>query len=303
MTKRKLESSTRSSLAILTIVLLFVLQLSVVNAAAQKNAVGGTVLMTCFPDLPADGSPPGIGPPPPCVLPVDVPPQFVSPNPVGRANFTLNADGSVSFNIRMKGLAPNLILTAWISYYFPGPPGTPVPDEIFAGNPPIAAVSAPLAPTTAQFSNGLGNEPNKFFSDSSGSAQLVVTLDYDPFLSGQGPLRNGLSNVTQAAAPAGSIAFQPLCCPNGIPAPSAQPIAASFLRAFDPLTGYQLVGENGRPELIRSPVPVAFLAIVAHLDRQTHGIVPGIPVPPAAGVSASVGDHFLVGMFDLRAFE
>ncbi len=51
---------------------------------------------------------------------------------------------------------------------------------------------------------------------------------------------------------------------------------------------------------MRSPVPVSFIAIVAHTDKQTHGINPGIPTLPPPGVSCTSGDHYLVGLSDLR---
>jgi hypothetical protein len=267
-------------------------------------ANGSTVTMTCFPPPPLSGEDPGIGPPPPCLLPVGIASEFISPNPSGNATYTVKKDGTVTFNIQLNGMANNLVMTAWISYYFPGLEDPP--DPIFApteGGVGIAAVSAPLAPISAAFSDGFSTDPNEFVADGDGSYKLKVTLDYNPFVSGTGPLRNGLENVTQAAAPSDSVAYQPVCCPDGIPAPGYDPIAAAYLRAFDPLTGYQLRDANGKPQLIYSPVPVAFIAIVAHVDKLTHGITPGIPIFPIPGTSVTTGDHFLVGMFDLRAFE
>ncbi len=273
----------------------------------------GEIQMTCFPAPPPPGHAPGIGPAPPCLLPTGIPSKFVSPRPKGVARFEVGADDAATFEFEFEGLAPDLVLTAWVSYFFPGPPGTPVPDPIFApldpnlsvgeGSPAVAAVSAPLAPTDAQFASGLGQDPNAFRSGQNGRARLLIQLNYNPFKAGQGPLRNGLTAITQSSAPSGSVATQPTCCPNGIPAPRPEPISGAFLRRFDPATGFQARGADGRPELIRSPVPVAFIAIVAHLDEQTHGLTPGIPVLPIPGVPASTGDHFLVGMFDLRRFE
>jgi hypothetical protein len=144
----------------------------------------------------------------------------------------------------------------------------------------------------------LAPEPNEFVALPNGKYRLVVELDYNPLLPFKGPLRGDLVVTNQAAAPAGSGAEQPPCCAT---ASVIQPIGASFLRAFDLQTGFQELDADGRPVLVRSPLPVAFLAVVVHVDRTTHGINPGIPILPIPGTPVSVGDHFLLGIFDLRA--
>jgi hypothetical protein len=257
--------------------------------------------MTCLP--PPPGQEPGIGPQPPCVLPQDLDPQFISPNPSGQAHLMVKDDDTAKIVIRLRGLAPDLVVTSWLAYFFP--PG-PVPDPIFApiesGLPPVAGVAVPLAPTTAAFTEGLGREPNQFVSYG-GRGRLLVRLDYNPLKPEQGPLRNEASPVTQAAAPVDSNAAQPVCCPNGFPVPRLQPIGASFLRVFDPTTGLQYQRPNGRPVLLRSPVPAVVIAIVVHIDATTHGISAGIPIPPIPDISATVGDHYTLGIFDLRALH
>jgi hypothetical protein len=148
----------------------------------------------------------------------------------------------------------------------------------------------------------MGREPNQFVTyDDWG--RLVVHLDYNPLKPGQGPLRNELAPVTQAAVPAGSSAAQPVCCPMGFPMPRPQPIGASLLRVFDQVSGLPLLGAEGRPQLLRSPVPAAVIAIVVHIDETTHGLSAGIPIPPMPGISATAGDHFTLGLFDLRALH
>lgn len=271
---------------------------------ARQAAAPFVVDMTCFPEPPEEGEDFGIGPPPPCLLPDGIAGDFISPAPAGTATFVAKDDGTTLVKIDLDGLAPGLVITAWVSYYFPpGPTPDPIFDPIGDGLPPVAGVSAPLAPTTAPFSEGLGREPNLFTYIDEDAATLRVRLDWNPLAAGEGTLRNDMLFTHQADAPDGSGAEQPLCCPEGFPAPSSQPVGSSLLRVFDPATGYQLLDADGRPELLRSPVPVAFLAIVIHHDRQTHGINPGIPVLPMPGLSADTGDHFLLGMFDLRAFH
>lgn len=268
-----------------------------ISKAQHLNAgtyIDATIDMTCFPPPPAPGEEPGIGSPPPCLLPAGIDSEFISPAPEGVLNLKVKNDGTAVFNMHLQGLAPDLVLTAWTSYYFPG---GPVPDPIFN----LAGVSAPLAPTYAAFTEGLGPEPNQFEINPNGKTNLRVELDYNPLLAGQGPLRNELVNTTQTDAPPGSDAEQPLCCPDGFPVPIPQPIGSSLLRSFDLNTGFQNLDAFGRPVLIRSPLAVAFIAIVAHVDKTTHGINPGVPILPIPGLSVTTGDHFLVGIFDLRA--
>ena len=270
----------------------------------SSDLVNATIDMTCFPPPPAPGGEPGIGSPPPCILPVGIDGEFISPAPSGKLNLTVRDDGTATFRMQFRGLAPGLVMTAWTSYFFPG---GPIPDPIFAplgeGLPAIAGVSAPLAPTYAAFTEGLGPEPNQFDITAEGNSKKVITIDFNPLLAGQGPLRNELVNTIQTDAPAGSEAEQSLCCPDGFPVPIPQPVGSSLLRSFDLETGFQNLDEDGRPVLIRSPLPVAFIAIVAHVDKTTHGINPGVPILPIPGLSVTTGDHFLVGIFDLRGYH
>ena len=272
---------------------------------AQNGPVNTFIDMTCFPPPPAPGEEPGIGPPPPCLLPAGLPDEFVSPDPSGSVHIEENGSGEFTFDIDLEGLEPDLVVTAWISYFFPGGPVAPHPifDPIGEGLPPIAGVSAPLAPTTAAFTEGLGVEPNEFDVKSNGKGKLKVTLDYNPLLPNRGPLRNGMAITQQSLAPAGHEAEQPLCCPNGFPAPEYQAVGSSYLRAFDLSTGFQQLDADGKPVLIRSPRAVDFLAIVVHTDKTTHGINPGVPILPIPGLPASTGDHFLLGIFDLRSLH
>ncbi|MEM8484911.1 MAG: T9SS type A sorting domain-containing protein [Bacteroidota bacterium] len=269
------------------------------------NTAGNRIDMTCFPPPPPPGGEPGIGPPPPCLLPTDLDPDLVAPNPSGFAKYQALSNGKHRIVINLEGLDPDLVLTAWVSYFFPGGPVAPHPifDPIGPGLPPIAGVSAPVAPTTAAFTEGLGPEPNQFHIRPNGKSQLIIDLDYNPLLPGQGPLRNGMSNTIQALAPDGSDSEQPLCCPNGVPAPEYQPVGSSYLRAFDLNTGFQELDHNGRPVLIRSPRAVDFIALVIHTDKTTHGINPGVPILPIPGLSATTGDHYLLGIIDMRSLH
>jgi hypothetical protein len=237
------------------------------------------------------------------VLPQGLDPRFISPNPSGQAHLLVKDDDTAEIVISLRGLAPDLVVTAWLAYFFPP---APVPDPIFApigpGLPPVAGVAVPLAPTTAAFTEGRGREPNQFFTYGHRGI-LLARLDYNPLKPAQGPLRNEASQVTQAAAPVGSDAAQPVCCPNGFPVPRPQPIGASFLRVFDPATGLQRLGADGRPVLLRSPVPAVVIAIVVHIDATTHGISAGIPIPPRPDLAATSGDHYTLGLFDLRALH
>jgi hypothetical protein len=260
---------------------------------SQRAVLNTQIAMTC-------PSPPGEEPgAPPCVLPDDLDPQFVSPNPSGQAHLVVHDDDTAQINIQLEGLADDLVLTAWVAYF--QPPG-PIPHPIFEphgeGLPPLASVAVPMAPTYAGFTEGLGQEPNQFTYNGDGRAHLMVALDYNPLKANQGPLRNGLVSTNQVAASVESGAHQPDCCPDGRP----QAIGSSYLRRFDD-QGFQLLDANGRPQLLRSPVPAAYLVVIAHIDKTTHGINAGNIIIPAPGIPASTGDHFTVGIFDLRQFH
>lgn len=53
------------------------------------------------------------------------------------------------------------------------------------------------------------------------------------------------------------------------------PSGSSFLRRFDPDTGYMILGKDGKPELVKSPTRALSIIVASHLDRTTHGITPG----------------------------
>jgi hypothetical protein len=309
-------------------------------AAGVKDK--GTVLdavidMTCFPKEIVFPVPPGIGGPPPCdTSDITV---YSSPNPSGRAHLTVMDDDTVHFDIELQGILPDQTVTAWLIWYFQFlypcdessfPCTAPTLPNIFVSvdpnkdivsfvpfplppctDPPcpsiwvpfaVAAHSVPLARTGAGYTEGLGREPNQIVIDEAGNGGLTVKLDYNPLKPHQGPLRNGLANTHQGAAPAGSTSFQPPCC--GLVTlsgePVHQPIGSSFLREFDPATGFQKLEANGRPKLVRSPVPAVFISIISSLDKHTKGINPGLPYVPEL---LSFGDHVILGVFDLRAFH
>jgi len=292
------------TLAILALAVLVLAAAEAVNLDGAQAAGGQGVVLNTRVDLACPGPPGEPGTPPPCILPVGLDPRFVSPNPSGQAHLRVRDNDTARVQIQLDGLADDLVLTAWIAYF--QPPG-PVPHPIFApagaGLPPVAWVSAPLAPTTAGFTEGLGQEPNQFTNHPNGRASLTAQLDYNLLKAGQGPMRNGLVSTNQVGASPESGAFQPDCCPDGIPAPRPQGVGASFLRVFDPATGLQVLGPDGRPQLLRSPVPVAFLVVLVHIDGTTHGINAGNLIIPAPGVPATTGDHFTLGVFDLRSLQ
>ncbi len=261
--------------------------LMMVSPAVRADALTRVeVPMTCFP---APGAPEA----PPCVVPVGLDAGMLD-GTSGDLELTEEEDGTIKVEFSAEGLDPDWVITAWIAYYYPGP-GVVPPDPIFGTETEsgIAGVSAPAAPTTAGFTEGMGLEPNQMVIDAEGSGRLEVVLDYNPLQAGEGPLRNTLANTHQADAPAGGVAEQPTCC-----GASVQPVGSSYLRVFDS-DGLQILDENRRPELVRSPVPVAFMLLVIHTDGTTHGINPGLPIFPFPGMPAFVGDHFVLGIFDL----
>ena len=269
-----------------------------INQSRASVALDATVSMTCFP--------PSAGMGPPCIVPTGLDPDLVAPNPSGELRFlAFENDTSLAW-IELDGLAPDLVVTAWLVFT---PPGSPPPAPIFApigpGLPPVAAASTPLASTGARFSEGAGWEPNRFRIRPKGGGRLIAWLDYNPLKPDQAPLRNGTMSMNQGLAPAGTAAAQPPCCADSpvppAPGPRLSPIGSSFLRRFDPETGFQVLGADGRPEILRSPTAVPLIVVIVHIDRMTHGIQPGIVIPPFPGSSFPVtaGDHYVLGIFPL----
>lgn len=261
-------------------------------------SLDATVSMTC--------NPPSAGMAPPCVLPVDIDPDLVAPNPSGELRIVAFENDTALTWIELEGLSPDLVITAWQVFT---PPGTPPPAPIFApigpGLPPVAAASTPLVPTFARFSEGTGWDPNRFRIRSDGKARLITWLDYNPLKADQAPLRNGTVSMNQGLAPAGSSAEQPPCCADSplppVPGARLSPIGSSFLRRFDPATGFQVLDSDGWPEILRSPIAVPLVVLIVHMDRMTHGIHPGVVIPPIPGSTFPVtaGDHYVLGIFPL----
>ncbi len=277
------------------VLLVAVLMASVLSADASASHVvlDETLDMVCFP--------PNAMQPPPCPVPVGIDPDLVAPNPSGTLRIRVRDDDRTTFSIRLDGMSPHQVATAFFVHF---PPNQPPPHPIFApigpGQPPVAHMDTPVARTTARYSEGLGREPNQVWIRPNGQGRLTSWLDFNPLKSGQVPLVNGMVLTQQGLAPAGSPAQQPTCCPDFPAGPRLEPVGGSFLRRFDPLTGYQVKGPNGRPELLRSPTRPVAVAVFIHIDSTTSGIVPGIPTPPfLVDPPVTTGTFYLLGIFPL----
>src|SRR2546425_1822382 len=303
-------------------------QLSPGLAAASDGShgvlVNKVVNMTCFPSPLPDPANPIITGPPPCDLGEFFglkQADFYLGDPSGQAHVTVKDDGTATVDITLTGIAPGLTVATYLNHYFvfqvvlapalvhpvfkplPGFAGTEITGEPVA----IAAHSVPLARTDSAYTGGLGLEPQQIVIKENGTASFKVNLDFNPLKGHQTPLRNAMVYTHQAPAPAGSIAAQPNCCPSpGFPvANRPQPVGASYVREYDPATGFQLLDPDGRPRLPSSPVPAVFISVTARIDRNTSGMHPGIGFIPSVvqGVPAISGDHIVLGIFDLRALH
>lgn len=331
------------SLAVLAFAGMTIGSMPSMNAAAAGggNVVAkGVVDMTCFPALPQPGQEPGIGGPPPCdvdalenVFGLDTADYYLD-NPSGQLRIIAKEHDTATFDIRLTGIVPGLKVTAYLIQYFPflvaiDPSLVPpvfrpfVPRTDEQGNPVLTAVpvaiaahSVPLAPIGAAYTEGLGPEPHQIHINRSGRGRLRAKLNFNPLKPHQTPLRNGMVYTNQgadppgtlAAAPPGSIAEQGSCCPR-METPVAQmpqPVGASYVREHDLVTGFQVLDEDGRPKLPRSPVPPVLVSVIAHIDGNTRGMHPGIPfIPPDPSgiIQPRSGDHIVLGVFDLREFH
>lgn len=288
---RKLRNAYRGGLR----ALLSLACLAASSALANHSPIvlNETLEMVCFP--------PAAMQLPPCPVPVGIDPDLVAPDPSGLLHIQVRENDTARVSIRLTGMSPHQTATAWFVHY---PPGTPPPHPIFAptgpGQPPVANINTPLAHTVARFSEGLGPEPNGFHIRPNGKARLTTWLDYNPLKTGQVPLVNGLTFTQQAAAPPGSGAEQPPCCPDFPAGPRLEPVGGSYLRQFDPATGFQLVDEDGIPELLRSPIRPVAIVVLIHTDGVTSGILPGVPIAPfLVDPPITTGSVYLLGVFPL----
>ncbi len=260
---------------------------------ASSIVVNETVGMVCFP--------PNAGQLPPCPVPVGIDPALVAPNPVGTLRILTTSNNKAAISIRLSGMSPDMVVTAWFVHF---PAGQPTPDPIFdpigPGQPPIAMMNSPVAHSRASFTEGRGREPNGFRIHHNGRAHLLAWLDYNPLATGQVPLVNGMTPTQQTLAPAGSGAEQPTCCPDHPAGPRIAPVGGSWLRRFDPVTGYQMLEASGYPELLRSPSRPPVIALVVHTDSTTFGVLPGIAIPPfLINPPVTAGNYYLLGLFPL----
>jgi len=256
----------------------------------QKNSLS----MLCFPPNNPQNTPP-------CPVPIGLDPALIAPAPEGKLDIKIFEDDTAVFKMKLKGLQKGMVVTSWFVHF---PPNQPPPHPIFApvgpGLPAVAIADSPMTASTARFSEGLSKEPNQLHINKNGFAHLKVKLDYNPLKSNQVPLVNGMRIVNQKLAPAGSIAEQGNCCADFPKGPRIEPIGGSYLRQFDPVTGFQLKDETGRPLLVRSPRRPVAVAVFVHIDGVTSGLVPGVPTPPfLVNPPSTTGSFYLLGLFPL----
>ena len=288
----KTSKYTRVTAAFLTLLLTLALWATSPAAAGGSPVILDEVLdMVCFP--------PTMGQAPPCPVPDGIDPALVAPNPSGQMRIRVHENDVTRISIRLEGLSTEQVATAWFVHF---PPNQPPPDPIFApigpGLPPVAHMDSPLAPTGARFSDGMKMEPNQLRILPNGKGRLHTVLDYNPLKAGQVPLVNGMVQVQQGPAPIGSIAEQGECCMDFPAGPQLEPVGGSYLRQFDPVTGFQLKDDDGRPLLVRSPTRPVVVAVFIHIDGTTSGLVPGIPTPPfLVDPPVTTGSFYLLGLF------
>lgn len=144
---------------------------------------------------------------------------------------------------------------------------------------------SPCAPSNAGFTAGLGREPNQFRYVGPTTAKLKVRLNFNPTFPNEGALTR-MTHSFQKDVPGiqdTELRQYPLIRSDGLYSPSS----SSYLRRYDPGTGFEILGPDGWPELVRSPTKAIAIIIASHFDRTTHGITAG---------------HFMFDHHDLMAF-
>lgn len=252
--------------------------------------------MRCFPpNNPANT--------PPCPVPIGLDSSLIAPDPSGLLHIKVRENDTATFSMELNGLQKGMVVTTWFVHF---PPTQAPPHSIFApielGLPSVALADSPMAATTASFSDGLSTEPNQIIIKHDGSGRIKAKLDYNPLKSNQVPLVNNMTPVNQAQAPEGSVADQDVCCIDFPSGPKIEAVGGSYLRKFDPVTGFQLKDENGRPLLVRSPGRPVAVAVFVHIDGTTSGVMPGVPTPPfLVNPPVTTGSFYLLGLFPLGA--
>lgn len=203
-------------------------------------------------------------------------------NSIGKAIITPRRRG-LDISIIFKNLSkPNLVLTAWIIWHLPGDPTVP---KVFK----IADHASPLAPWTASFSSGMsGVEPNQLRYTSPTTAKLFTRLNFNPSYPNEGPLTRFQFAFQKDVPGIQNTQYRMY----EIPASGGKfvPTSSDYLRRYDKNTGWEILGSDGRPVIVRSPLKAMGIAVAAHIDKTTHGISPGF-----LGV-----DHFEIGGFPLE---
>lgn len=158
----------------------------------------------------------------------------------------------------------------------------------------VALGASPCAPFDASYSTGLGMDPNTFRYTTRNKAVLDVTLNFNPTYRFEGPLTRGSANLQASVPGIGMTRYRHYKTPPGSEGNGVRiPTSSDYLRMYDRRTGFETLGMDGKPVVARSPVRSANVVVIAHVDRTTHGISPGIP-----GV-----DHFAVIFFPLPKFK
>lgn len=178
-------------------------------------------------------------------------------------------------------------------------------------NPVPGRPSVPLQSLFAGAVDGIGTgEANRPRRIGNRRWRLRGELEWNPLKPYQGPVANAVE-VNQAVRnpldidPAIDGEFvdydvtditQQGCCFGGPPGFSAlQPIGGAYLRVFDQavdnstgiVSGYQKLGAQRQPVLVKSPLPAWIFTLIVHTDESTHGVHSGGPGGGAA----------LLGMF------
>lgn len=155
----------------------------------------------------------------------------------------------------------------------------------------VADHVSPCAPYTASYSSGMSREePNRLRYVGRKTASFYTRLNFNPTYGGEGALTRYLYSF-QKDVPGIQRTAQRQPAIRGAGG-RFMPTSSDYLREYDPKTGYEKLDRSGKPVIVRSPLKAIGIAIVAHIDKTTHGIAPGY-----LGV-----DHFEIASFKLKKF-
>lgn len=202
--------------------------------------------------------------------------------------------GRTRLEFTVFGLAPNAVHSVWLEFNTQRPPFSGTGEDLVATDPETGTTAnvyayAPAAPDNAEFTGGMGLDPNGFVTDDSGNAMFRFELNYDISQPQAAPivLRPGATQTVRVASSGGA-------CVGSPEGALASRIDSAYMRVFSTSTVANLPARSPSFPVLSAPLrarlvrgPVREIRIVEHFDGVTHGHLRGV----GSGQGGNCRDH------------